>query len=122
MKKLFMMILAAILIPVMACAGTVTLTITPSTDDNLVTYYAVEENGVELTQTCAPGCTTIQILDRADGAYVYRVGAVQEYVLGTDPTILRHINWSAPFNITVACEVPDDIDPADIVGGEVTCP
>ena len=121
MKKIFLT-LAILLVPTLACAGTVTLTITPSTNDNLVTYYAVEENGVELTQTCTPGCMTIQIMNRADGEYVYRVGAVQEYVLGTDPTILRHINWSAPFNLIVACEVPDDIDPADIVGGEVTCP
>jgi len=120
--KTLVMILAAILIPVFAFAGTVTLTIVPSTDDALVDFYAVEENGNVLTQTCEPGCTEIQLMNRVDGDYTYRVGAVQEYTLGSDPTVLQKINWSAPFNQTVACDIPADIDPPDITNGTVTCP
>jgi len=120
--KTFWMILAILLVPVFACAGTVTLAVTPSTDDGQVDYYVVEENGSVLAQTCNPGCTEIQLLNRDDGAYAYRVGAVQEYTLGSDPTILQKVNWSAVHNITVSCSAPADIDSPDITDGIVTCP
>jgi len=120
--KTLVMILAAILIPAFACAGTVTLAITPSTDDAIVDFYMVEENGNILTEICDPGCTEIQLMDRANGDYTYRVGAIQEYRLGSDPTILMKFNWSTMRNITVNCSTPADIDPPDITGGFVTCP
>lgn len=120
--KTLVMILATILIPAFAFAGTVTLAITPSTDDAVVDFYVVEENGSVLTQTCDPGCTEIQLMNRVDGDYAYRVGAVQEYTLGSDPTILMKFNWSAVSNVAVSCSEPADIDPPDITNGNVSCP
>ena len=114
--KVLVAILAAILIPVIACAGTVTLTIIPSTDDATIAYYAIEENDIELTQTCDPGCTEIILNNRADGIYTYRVGAVRENTVG------RVVAWSNQVQGVVECDLPEMPDASELGTPIVTCP
>ena len=93
-----------------ALPATVTLTVTPSTDDATVEYYAVEENGVVLSQTCDPGCTEIQLMDRDDGTYNYRVGATRGGLT----------TWSNSYQVVVDCG-PYAPAAATITNGSYVC-
>lgn len=114
--KVLVAILAAILIPVLACAGTVTIPVTPSTDDATIAYYAIEEDGVELTQICESGCTQIVLNDRTDGTHTYRLGAVRLQYVG------RVIVWSNQVQCLVVCDLPEMPDAPELGTPVVTCP
>jgi len=114
--KVLVAILAAILIPVIACAGTVTIPVTPSTDDATIAYYAIEEDGVELTQTCDSGCTEIILNNRTDGTHTYRLGAVRENTAG------RVVAWSNQVQCLVECDLPEMPDAPELGTPVVDCP
>ena len=97
-----------------ALPATITLTVTPSTDDAVVDYYLVEENGVELAVHCPPGCTEYQLNDRANGTYVYRIGAFRTGAPG--------VGWSLPYTVVVDCAPPITTpDAPEITAGSYVC-
>lgn len=97
-----------------ALPATITLTVTPSTDDAVIDYYLVEENGVVLATTCPPGCTEYLIQNRDNGTYVYRVGAFR--------TGAPDVGWSDPYTVIVNCAPPIPMpDSPEITAGDYVC-
>ena len=114
MKKALGILAVLSLLAAPAFGATITLTVTPSTDDAVVDYYLVEENGVELATHCPPGCTEYQLNDRANGTYVYRVGSFR--------TGAPAVGWSAPYTVVVDCAPPIPTpDAPEITAGSYVC-
>jgi len=116
MRKVLVVILAILLVPAFAIAGTVTLNIEPSTDAAIIAYYVIEENGAVLTETCDKTHTQIILNNRTDGNYSYRVGAVRENSVGAVTA------WSNEIQLTVQCSLPEMPDAPEIIDGSVSCP
>ena len=109
MKKVLGILAVLCLLAAPAFGATITLTVTPSSDDATVEYYAVEENGVELATHCDPGCTEVQLMDMANGTYNYRIGAVRSGLIA----------WSNSYQVVVDCAAMPDAP--EITAGDYIC-
>ena len=110
MKKVLGILAVLSLLAAPAFGATITLTVTPSSDDATLDHYLVEENGVVLAQTCDPGCIEVILQDRADGTYTYRIGATRGGLT----------TWSNSYQVVVDCG-PYPPAAATITNGDYVC-
>lgn len=117
MKKILCIMFLVLTITIPAYAADVTIPVTKSLDDPtprssvfpasmspVFLRYAVEQNGILLSQSCLPGCTSVTITGLADGTYSYRLGAVVR-VTRSDGSQAETIGWSTVKSVTINCGV-----------------
>ena len=133
MKKLLAIVFLVLAFTSSALAHDVTIAVTKSLDDPTprssvfpaslsptFKNYVVEQNGTLLSQTCAPGCTSLTITNLLDGTYTYRVGAVVE-VTRSDGTKALTYGWSDPKSVTINCGVSVTPDAPELGLVSQTC-